>query len=234
MKNKASNKTARKAVKKTVASSGIPMNKKIFMIGGIIILAVIAIALISLSKLGKTGAAYTQPSCTDSDGGLNYEAKGRITMKDTTGVVASQADYCDGNTLYEMTCSGLYQGTNAYKCPGLCEDGKCIPKCDSTVLCSTSIETYGVTKYCRRYQEIWQWTPCAKCNGAGCSGVAGAKNYPIGEEMACEDKLAVCTDDNTWKACSSANIGKTTSVNGIIWLCVDMAGIHVWEGRPFH
>jgi hypothetical protein len=77
-----------------------------------------------------TTACNTPPSCTDSDGGLNYYVKG--IANDSTG--NNWIDVCMGgaNTLYEGNCA-----TNgsiivqSYTCPNGCSNGACMntPSC---------------------------------------------------------------------------------------------------------
>jgi hypothetical protein len=68
--------------------------------------------------------------CTDSDGGLNYTTKGKITYGVEGGNQYDSWDSCsyDGNFVYEKYCKGegTYYGSEYYECPNGCTDGACI------------------------------------------------------------------------------------------------------------
>lgn len=71
-------------------------------------------------------------SCTDSDGGQNYDVKG------TTN---TNTDFCSATTLYEYYCSGDSVVSTTYSCPDgkTCDDGKCIDSlCAPKVCCSVN------------------------------------------------------------------------------------------------
>jgi len=65
-------------------------------------------------------------ACTDSDGGLNYYAKGTATLGDR-----SNTDYCSGNYLYEQYCSAGGLSATTYYCPNGCQDGACVSETPS-------------------------------------------------------------------------------------------------------
>ena len=65
-------------------------------------------------------------TCTDSDGGKNYNEKGFVTVTSNSGEV-KKYDYCSsGTTLKERYCSSGEAKTTSHTCPGSCSDGKCI------------------------------------------------------------------------------------------------------------
>ncbi|MEN9626138.1 MAG: hypothetical protein RL557_466 [archaeon] len=72
-------------------------------------------------------------SCTDSDGGKNYEVKGYVEFPNdpTFGDNGRKYDVCktfaDGEYVTEYVCiNGIYEGDENYKCPNSCKDGACI------------------------------------------------------------------------------------------------------------
>jgi hypothetical protein len=74
-----------------------------------------------------TETNLTSPTCTDSDGGLNYYIKGNVNY--SKGVVS---DGCivggdHEGWLREITCNGDNMQMNDYNCPNGCRDGACIP-----------------------------------------------------------------------------------------------------------
>jgi hypothetical protein len=74
------------------------------------------------------------PTCTDSDGGINYNVKGTtIGTYEPNPTVKSSSDYClnpspeNDNNLLEFYCKGGSNFTGAYyKCPNGCKDGACL------------------------------------------------------------------------------------------------------------
>jgi len=91
-----------------------------------------AIVLISLSvPLAATvdpNINDPQVICTDSDGGENYEVKGSITGTHRDGPLAPREDFCQGNSLYELSCNNNLAVPQLYECPNGCDGGgACIP-----------------------------------------------------------------------------------------------------------
>ncbi len=72
---------------------------------------------------GACAAQQSEQVCTDSDGGLDYYAKGTTTDKSTT-----KTDNChsDGITLAEYYCDGSKAEQINFKCPSRCLDGACV------------------------------------------------------------------------------------------------------------
>ena len=70
--------------------------------------------------------ASPEPTCTDSDGGKNYDVKGIQTVSTYT-----YEDSCgaDGITLEERYCDQFWGATTKefYLCPNGCSDGACLP-----------------------------------------------------------------------------------------------------------
>tara|TARA_Y100000310_G_C20677641_1_gene814022 strand:+ start:48 stop:3140 length:3093 start_codon:yes stop_codon:yes gene_type:complete len=69
--------------------------------------------------------------CTDSDGGVNYYAKGYVKLigDPTFGINGRKNDVCwdDGIHLSEYVCeNGVYKGDHNYLCSNGCRDGACI------------------------------------------------------------------------------------------------------------
>ncbi|MBI3034842.1 hypothetical protein HYY71_00830, partial [Candidatus Woesearchaeota archaeon] len=69
-------------------------------------------------------SAVQQPSCTDTDNGLNYNVRGTVTQGSL-----SYTDYCElGNNLFEGYCAanGSIITNYLYVCPNGCSDGACL------------------------------------------------------------------------------------------------------------
>ncbi|MFH1642230.1 MAG: hypothetical protein ABIC04_04990, partial [Nanoarchaeota archaeon] len=66
--------------------------------------------------------------CTDSDGGINYNTKGKITYGVIGGKQYDSWDICSGSKVGEKYCkgSGTYYGMEYYECPNGCNDGACV------------------------------------------------------------------------------------------------------------
>lgn len=76
----------------------------------------------------------TQSTCTDSDGGLNYYARGTTIGLTGSGVQVTSTDVCgleingtfDANHLNEFSCIGSINMGSGYDCPNGCVDGACV------------------------------------------------------------------------------------------------------------
>ncbi len=64
-------------------------------------------------------------TCTDSDGGKNYETYGYVIQSDTPN--SQHSDSCTSKTLYETYCENNQIKTEAHFCPNGCNDGACLP-----------------------------------------------------------------------------------------------------------
>lgn len=74
------------------------------------------------------GGQFIYPaSCTDSDGGKNYEKAGVAITRNSSGIFSSVADRCSGDNLYEYYCEGNNSAYEVYVCPNGCNgvDGSC-------------------------------------------------------------------------------------------------------------
>jgi hypothetical protein len=80
--------------------------------------------------VGADSAQVDYPSCTDTDGGQNYDLKGVAVGPDKYGGNDSGVDYCDPslgpNVLMEAYCDSGYVNYILYDCPNDCSDGACI------------------------------------------------------------------------------------------------------------
>jgi len=87
----------------------------------------------------EDGACITKPEkkCTDSDGGIDYNIKGKVITENipSTGAYNEFEDYClDSEEIMENYCGpgeGMYEGlevakASIYECPNGCENGACI------------------------------------------------------------------------------------------------------------
>jgi len=73
-------------------------------------------------------------SCTDSDGGINFNVKGTLQTKDSISS-GSYYDLCwnGGNELHEWSCNGAQAKETIYTCPNGCQNGACKPAPTSTI-----------------------------------------------------------------------------------------------------
>jgi len=70
------------------------------------------------------GACLPAPSCTDTDGGLNYTTQGTVTSPNSSVYV----DYCSGNSVYEYYCDAGSMEWTSVSCPFFgqtCSNGRC-------------------------------------------------------------------------------------------------------------
>jgi hypothetical protein len=69
-------------------------------------------------RSGLFESQTVEASCTDSDGGLNYELAGTVTGIGPNGYPYSKADVCETSiTLKEFYCSGTGYSAKNYSCP---------------------------------------------------------------------------------------------------------------------
>jgi len=75
------------------------------------------------------GACVNQTyTCTDSDGGINYNVKGITTEYLGSNITATGTDFCSNSTLTEYYCSSSRLAKTTYTCSGnaTCIGGACI------------------------------------------------------------------------------------------------------------
>lgn len=76
---------------------------------------------------GNRGSGM-QPICTDSDGGMNVNTRGTVSVTDSRGRLSTFEDSCTGsNTLSEFICSNNQAVSRSYTCTGSCNSGACSP-----------------------------------------------------------------------------------------------------------
>jgi hypothetical protein len=98
-----------------------------------------------IGKVCSSGSCVTAPTCTDSDGGKNYEIRGSISpagIFDTCNAISPAyvtEFYCDANSANGYSSENHYCGTG-----NTCEDGACIPYTASET-CSDGIQNQGET-----------------------------------------------------------------------------------------
>ena len=85
-------------------------------------------------EIGKYYSGYVPPSCTDTDGGINYYVKG--TLND------GHTDVCALNFLQEWYCiDSTHSASEGYNCGGegkICQDGACVT---GGGVCNTNADT---------------------------------------------------------------------------------------------
>lgn len=92
------------------------------------------------------------PSCTDTDGGRNYNQKGFLNYTNNPAGVIQEADWCDGSTVVEGVCNSPSDNTKnheRFNCPNGCYDGACQQACITPPPCVYGIPgPGGTTQYC--------------------------------------------------------------------------------------
>jgi len=134
--------------------------------------------------------ATTTISCTDTDGGINYDVKGTVFYTDANGIKGNMTDTCTGyNNEYVIeyycdTASGYNYKVSQYKCPYGCENGVC------------------------KKAPTNNW-----CEGADINrdGIVSGDDYSI----LVNQWGKRCSSDNNW--CNRADVDKSGGVNILDW-----------------
>lgn len=100
---------------------------------GILIIVIVVLVVLSIFYINFTGNVVKDYSCTDSDGGVNYEKRGVLRIageeKGIDSCVQSRVNPSEDSRLKEWFC--IESSDNAgsvkhFECPNGCEDGRCI------------------------------------------------------------------------------------------------------------
>jgi hypothetical protein len=90
--------------------------------------------------------ATSEQSCTDSDGGLNYELAGVVKGIGPNGWNYIKSDTCETGDyegyLKEFFCNGTIAWPKRYQCPNSCNDGACLP--DPGICTDIDEDTFAV------------------------------------------------------------------------------------------
>jgi len=70
-------------------------------------------------------SSETTTTCTDSDGGKNYEVKGVVQFNES-GIMMPYEDSCLNGELFEFSCVDGWLNRQVYTCPNGCKDGSCV------------------------------------------------------------------------------------------------------------
>lgn len=123
-------------------------------------------------------------SCTDSDGGQDYETQGSCVSGDF-----SDMDYCDGNDLIEFYCLSNSCISEIVSCNYGCEDGACKPvTLTQPEICKTAqcYFDYCTLVYESRCQElchnsVFGFSECMeRCGNKYCGDILLSADIPIG------------------------------------------------------
>lgn len=91
----------------------------------LISLIVLTLFLVGCKNKGITGSAaadvIAEPTCKDSDGGIDKEVQGVVTIGDK-----DYSDECIAGLLIEYYCDGDNLANQNIRCPNECSNGKCI------------------------------------------------------------------------------------------------------------
>jgi hypothetical protein len=99
-----------------------------------LILSILAVIVLGLPSVAPVAYSQTvDTTCTDSDGGLNYEIAGFVSGTGPAGWPYTKYDICEtgGYTGYvkEFYCNGDVPIPTRYLCENGCQDGACLPGC---------------------------------------------------------------------------------------------------------
>jgi len=98
-----------------------------------IFLLILVVPVLKLPKAAPVVQGQTtEPSCTDSDGGLDYEVAGYVEGIGPDGWPYTKYDLCETSGTYEgqlreFFCNGTMPWPKFYQCPYGCADGACMP-----------------------------------------------------------------------------------------------------------
>jgi hypothetical protein len=88
------------------------------------------LTIVSIIIVGPATLAFGEPSCADSDGGLNYDTAGCVEGIGPNGWPFLKCDTCETNDyegyIKEFFCNGTTPWPKRYRCPDGCLDGACI------------------------------------------------------------------------------------------------------------
>lgn len=90
----------------------------------IITLVALTLILVGCKDTEVTGGVVIEEEieiCKDSDGGINKEVKGILSVEDE-----DYADACLSGILIEYYCDGDQKANQNIRCPNECKNGKCI------------------------------------------------------------------------------------------------------------
>ena len=74
---------------------------------------------------GGTCVIYVWPSCSETDGGLDYYVNGSVNYTDFVGGTVISEDVCAGDVVTEYSCNGTVVEYVNYTCPWGCSNGAC-------------------------------------------------------------------------------------------------------------
>lgn len=183
---------------------------------GLFVLVFLALILLNSINAEVISSVPASVSCTDSDGGLNYNIKG-IVDSSYNGVKTSSADKCavNGKDLVEYFCTNNRFDSRQYTCEKGCKDGACISAETAPVATqeiktpATSAETNSAIgtannepvkeiklSWLDRLQIFW-----AKLNGKTITG-----NSITGKAVSAPPAACCLKDLNTGSACAAGKV----------------------------
>ncbi|MFH1592969.1 MAG: LamG domain-containing protein [Candidatus Woesearchaeota archaeon] len=118
--------------------------------------------------------------CIDSDGGINYAVKGKVSGNIGSGYPNSYQEYGDSclnsSDLVERYCSEDYTNfTTSYVCPNGCQDGACLKESNQTTAC---IDSDGGLDYYVKGSARYSWQDESEGMRDECISVPGyPENY---------------------------------------------------------
>ncbi|MBU2496785.1 MAG: hypothetical protein KJ767_01870, partial [Nanoarchaeota archaeon] len=160
--------------------------------------------------------------CTDTDGGKNYDIKGKVNGTNASGVWNEVTDYCrTTNVLREYYCAPSisltrYTSTD-YTCPLGCSDGKCKKEqIKEGEICTREDGAcaYNGTRLLKCVTtstgKIWQLATCSECScgiDEECSDTTTPQCREIGEYPTDDE----CEENPDWWGCYTDGDGDSRS-----------------------
>jgi hypothetical protein len=141
-------------------------------------------------------------SCSDSDGGKNYDVYGEVTLKYSyRGRQTSRTfkDRCHKNQIFEYYCKNNNSALAVYKCPNGCENGACKKSCKNECSEHNIRRCYNSSGYqtCGNYDSdsCLEWSTIndcpsdSVCQNGNCVPIelrtASILNIPLPENSKC-------------------------------------------------
>lgn len=114
---------------------------------GILIIVIVVLVLLSVFYFNLTGNVVKDYSCSDSDGGVNYEKRGVLRIagveKGIDSCEQSRINPSENSRLKEWFCIGSSDNAGSvkyYECPHKCENGRCVDEMEDVKVVEENVE----------------------------------------------------------------------------------------------
>lgn len=201
------------------------MKKQHLLVFGLAIMLLLFLKTRSLGDfsgqavMSLSGTPMPLPSCSESDGGLNYHVFGRVTGIASSGSLYNYPDLCSTrNQLEEQYCSGTSRSYRLYSCPYGCSSGRCNsapannPNSTNATQCNDRRDNdgdsridYPVDPGCTSYSDNDEWNIWYQCSDGIDNDLDGYIDYPS------DPGCASTTDNDEYNAPPGGNQSNRTS-----------------------